>query len=59
MVGTEGGEKSLAFEMKGNRLVVKLEEMVPSVKISGQTFYVTESPSVLIGGKKHFVEEIV
>ncbi len=59
MVGEEEGEKSLAFEMKGNRLVVKLEDCVPSIKLKGKRYYVTESPSITINGKKHFVEEIV
>ena len=59
MVESKGSEKSLAFEMRGNRLVVKLEENVPTVKVHGETYYVTESPSVTIGSKKYFVEEIV
>ena len=53
------GEKSLAFEMKGNRLIVKLEDCVPSVKLGSKKYYVTEMPSVTVKGKKHFVEEIV
>ena len=52
-------EKSLAFEVKGGRLKVLLEDSVPSVKKDGQTYYVTEAPSLIAGGKKHFVEEIV
>lgn len=53
------GEKSLAFEMRGDRLIVKLEEVVPTVKIGGETYFVTESPSVNVNGKKYFVDEIV
>ena len=53
------GEKSLAFEMRGNRLVVKLEEVVPTVKVQGETYFVTESPSVTVLGRKYFVDEIV
>jgi hypothetical protein len=52
-------EKSLAFEMRGGKLRVLLEDVVPTVKCSGETFYITESPSVIVGGKKFFVEEIV
>ncbi|MEM2137908.1 MAG: hypothetical protein QW568_02375 [Candidatus Anstonellaceae archaeon] len=58
MEETLEGEKSLAFERKGNRLKVLLEDAVPRVKLSGETYYVTESPSVIVGGKKYFVEEI-
>jgi len=50
--------RSLAFEMRGSRLVVKLEGGVPTVKLHGETYFVTEAPSVSINGKKHFVEEI-
>jgi predicted nucleic acid-binding Zn ribbon protein len=53
-----GDEKSLAFERKGGRLKVLLEDAVPRVKLKGETYYVTESPSITIGGKKYFVEEI-
>ena len=55
---TSDGEKSLAFEMRGNRLKVILEDAVPTVRVSGETYFVTESPSVTIGGKKYFVDEI-
>ena len=58
-MGNENLGKSLAFEMVGNRLKVHLEEGVPSVRISGETFYITEAPSVIVGGKKRFVEEII
>ena len=53
------GESSLAFERKGGRLKVMLEEAVPRVKLRGITYFVTEAASVIVGGKKHFVEEIV
>jgi hypothetical protein len=53
------GERSLAFEVKGGRLAVKLEDAVPSVNVRGQKYFVTEAASVTVGGKKHFVEEIV
>ena len=53
------GEKSLAFEMRGNRLVVKLEACVPTASVDGETYFVTESPSVTVSGRKFFVDEIV
>ena len=53
------GDCSLAFERKGGRLKVMLEEAVPRVKLRGVTYFVTEAPSVIIDGRKHFVEEIV
>ena len=48
----------MAFEMRGSRLVVKLEGGVPTVKLHGETYFVTEAPSVSVSGRKHFVEEI-
>lgn len=51
-------EKSLAFERKGGRLKVMLEEAVPAVLLNNRTYFVTEAPSVLVAGKKHFVDEI-
>lgn len=59
MEHTNTSEKSLAFEMRNGRMRVLLEECVPSVKVSGQTFYITEAPSVIVNGKKMFVEEVV
>ncbi len=59
MVKASGGEKSLAFEVKGGRLKVLLEEGVPKVVLKGEPYFVTETPSVKVGGKKYFVEEIV
>lgn len=53
------GELSLAFECRGGRLKVKLEDSVPRVKLNGITYFVTEAASVSVDGKKHFVEEIV
>ncbi len=55
----DGGESSLAFEYRGGRLKVMLEGAVPRVKLNGATYFVTEAASVTVGGKKHFVEEIV
>ncbi|VVC01808.1 Uncharacterised protein [uncultured archaeon] len=52
------GEKSIAFERRGSELKVLLEEFVPTVKFRGETYYATEAPSITIGGKKYFVEEI-
>jgi hypothetical protein len=52
-------EKSLAFEMRGGKLRVLLEECVPSASVSGQTYFITEAPSVTVGGRKYFVEELV
>lgn len=51
-------EKSLAFESRGGKLRVLLEECVPSVKMEGETYYITESPSVTVGKRKYFVEEV-
>ncbi|VVC01860.1 Uncharacterised protein [uncultured archaeon] len=59
MENESDGELSLAFERKGGRLRVKLEDAVPRVKLRGVSYAVTEAPSVMIGGRKHFVEEIV
>lgn len=56
--GSEG-EFSLAFERRGERLVVRLEDAVPRVKLGGQTYFVTESPSVIVAGKKYFVDGII
>ena len=53
------GESSLAFERRGGRLVVRLEDAVPKVKLRGETYFVTESPSVTVAGKKYFVDEII
>jgi hypothetical protein len=52
------GERSLAFERRGDRLVVRLENVVPTVKLHGETYLVTEGPSVTIEGRKYFVDEI-
>lgn len=52
-------ERSLAFECRGDRLVVRLEDAVPRVKLRGITYFVTEAASVTVNGKKFFVEEIV
>ena len=50
--------KSPAFEMKGGRLRVILEDEMPSVSVRGETYFVSEAPSVTIGKKKYFVEDI-
>lgn len=55
----DGGESSLAFECRGGRLKVMLEGAVPRVKLNGITYFVTEAASVIVGGRKHFVEGIV
>ena len=52
-------EKSLALEMRAGRTYMVSEAFIPFVKVSGQTFYANEKPSVTIAGKKHYVEEIV
>ena len=52
------GGKSLAFKMRGDRLIVTLEGAVPRATLQGETYFVTESPSIMVGGRKHFVEEI-
>jgi hypothetical protein len=53
-----GIEKSLAFEMLGGRLKVKLEDDVPAVRYMGETYYITEGPSVTVRGKKYFVDDV-
>jgi hypothetical protein len=59
MVETKGAHgRSLAFESRGGKLRVLLEEAVPTVKVRGVTYYATEAPSVTVNGKKHFVEEV-
>ncbi|MCX8194689.1 MAG: hypothetical protein N3G22_01095 [Candidatus Micrarchaeota archaeon] len=58
MVEKEEERFSLAFERKGERLLVRIED-IPSVKFKGRTYFVTEPPSVIVGGKKYFVEEII
>jgi len=52
-------EKSVALSMRAGRMYMASEAFIPFVKISGQTFYANEKPSVMIAGKKHVVEEIV
>lgn len=58
MEETLEGEKSLAFERRGGRLKVLLEDAVPKVKLRGETYFVTEAASITVGGRKYFVEEI-
>ena len=50
--------QSLALEMVGDEVRIKFEEEVPSVKVGGITFRITEPPSIVIAGKKHYVDEI-
>jgi len=52
-------EKSVALSMRSGRLFAASEAFIPFVKVSGQTFYANEKPSVTIAGKKHYVDEIV
>jgi len=59
MEKAEYSEKSLAFEVKGGRLRVMLEEYVPTVKLHGDTYSIAEAASVTVAGKKYFVEELV
>ncbi|MCX8197649.1 MAG: hypothetical protein N3F07_00420 [Candidatus Micrarchaeota archaeon] len=54
----EMGEKSLAFEMKGNRLKILIEDAPPYAIVAGRTYFAFELPSVVVGGKKYFVEGI-
>ena len=59
MENSTAGEFSLAFENRGGKLVVKVEDRLPYVKLNGQSYFVTEAPSVTVGDRKFFVEEIV
>ncbi len=52
------GGKSLAFERRGGRLKVLLEDAVPRVSFQGYSYFVTEAPSITLNGKKIFVDEI-
>ncbi|MEM4348488.1 MAG: hypothetical protein QXN37_02870 [Candidatus Anstonellaceae archaeon] len=57
MESLENQERSLAFEVKG-KLRVIVEEGTPYVKLGNITYFVNEPPSVIVGGKKHFVSGI-
>ena len=52
-------EKSVALSMRAGRLYAASEAFIPFVKVSGQTFYANEKPSVTIEGKKHYGDAIV
>jgi hypothetical protein len=56
--GTALKERGLALDVRGGRTYLASEAFIPFVKLSGQTFYANEKPSVTIAGKKHYVEEI-
>ncbi|MFA6908173.1 MAG: hypothetical protein WC263_05095 [Candidatus Micrarchaeia archaeon] len=56
---TNWKEKSVALSMRSGRLYAASEAFIPFVKVSGQTFYANEKPSVVIAGKKHIVDAIV
>ena len=56
---TDWKEKSVALSMRSGRLYAVSEAFTPFVKVSGQTFYANEKPSVVIAGKKHIVDAIV
>jgi hypothetical protein len=53
------GEKSLAFERRGKRLIVRLEPAAPSAIFLGETYFVDEKPSVTVNGKRYIVQDIV
>ena len=57
--GTNCVEKSIALSMRSGRLYAASEAFIPFVKVSGQTFYANELPSVVINGRKHVVDAIV
>jgi len=52
-------DRSLAFEVKGRRLRVLLEDSLPYVMVCGERYFVGEPASVVIKGKKYFVEGLV
>lgn len=52
-------EKSVALSMRAGKMYAASEVFIPFVKVSGQTFYANEKPSVVIAGKKHIVEDVV
>ena len=52
-------ERGLALEMREGKTYLVSEAFIPFVKVSGQTFYANERPSVVIAGKKHIVDAIV
>jgi hypothetical protein len=56
-IGSTG--KSLAFEVKGGRLLVKMEGGAPTVRCNGRTYSIDEHPSVIVEGRKYPVDAIV
>lgn len=48
-----------AFEMREGKLIIKFEQDIPSIRLRGRTYLVTEGPSVIVGGKKLTIGEIV
>ncbi|MFA4982649.1 MAG: hypothetical protein WC588_00370 [Candidatus Micrarchaeia archaeon] len=57
VIGISG--KSLAFEVKGRRLLVKMEGDAPTVRLGGRTYSAEERPSVIVEGRKYPVDAIV
>lgn len=51
--------KSFAIEFRKGRAYVVEEYLMPFVRYSGNVFYINERPSVIVNGKKYFVEEII
>jgi len=51
--------RSLAFEVKGGRLLVRMEEGAPTVRCGGQIYSIDEHPSVIVEGRKYSVDGIV
>jgi hypothetical protein len=56
---TENSGRSLGFEVKGGRLLVRMEEGAPTVRYGGRTYCIDEHPSVIVEGRKYLVDEIV
>lgn len=52
-------EKSIALSMRSGRLYAASEAFIPFVKVSGQTFYANEKPSITINGVKKYVDGII
>jgi len=51
--------QSPAFEIREGKMLIKFEQDVPEISMRGHKFKVTESPSVIVGGKKIDVGEII
>jgi|GEM_PF-6170472 len=52
-------ETSLAFEVKGGRLIVKSESALPSVRYQGRAYVADEGPSVIVNGRKYAVDCVI